>query len=575
MRMYNDFAPIILFVYNRPWHTRQTLEALAANYLADQSQLYIFADGPKPNATEDQIQKIKDTREVIREKNWCKVVHLIESDHNKGLAESIIAGVTEVVNRYGKVIVLEDDIVTSRGFLQYMNDALEMYKDEDIVMHISGYMFPVKAELPETFFYKQTSCWGWATWSSRWNQFENSPSTLFQHLNNSGRIENADIDGTNQFINQLKANIEGSIKTWAVLWHFSVFMNDGLCLHPGKSLVKNIGMDNSGSNCGSTDRFKVELTNSINVQKIEIKEFSNVYRYLKAFYNFESKPDLSDLIKQRIKRILSPIIPEIFKHKYRLLRDPEFKSKFEENKKLNKLKVLPRFTNGEIIISGRLLKYIDSASFCFIYDEIFNKQIYNFKTSTPSPYIIDAGANIGLSVLYFKQLFPNAEIIAFEPDEKAYETLKFNISSQGFEDVKLIKKALWDEETTLRFFAEGADGGRIALESENEDIVQINTVRLKDYLNKKVNFLKIDIEGAELTVLQDCVESLKNVEKIFVEYHSFSDTQQNLQDLLKVLNDAGFRYNIQHVGVFSPNPFIKVFSHIGMDNQLNIFAYRN
>ena len=126
-------APIILFVYNRPWHTEQTLRALMANELAAKSELYIYADGPKPNATDEQLQKIHEVRQLIRQEQWCDKVHIVESEKNKGLADSIIGGVTEIVNKYGKIIVLEDDIVPTTGFLQYMNDALEMYKDDEQV----------------------------------------------------------------------------------------------------------------------------------------------------------------------------------------------------------------------------------------------------------------------------------------------------------------------------------------------------------------------------------------------------------------------------------------------------------
>lgn len=147
-------APVVLFVYNRPMHTEQTLEALHQNELADESILYIYADGPKGNLTKDAIEKIIRTRRVIRKKKWCKEVHIIESTHNKGLADSIISGVTDTVNRYGKAIVLEDDVVTSKGFLRYMNDALVMYEHDAGAMHISGFIPYTRgaAALPETFF---------------------------------------------------------------------------------------------------------------------------------------------------------------------------------------------------------------------------------------------------------------------------------------------------------------------------------------------------------------------------------------------------------------------------------------
>ena len=178
----HNLAPIVLFVYNRPWHTEQTLEALSANKEVQESILYIYADGPKENTTSEELEKIAQVRKVLRNKQWCKEVKIIESVNNKGLADSIIEGVTTVVNNHGKVIVLEDDIVVSTGFLKYMNDALNLYENEEKVMHISGYMFPVKERLPETFFYKQASCWGWATWANRWEELKTSPKEIYNQL---------------------------------------------------------------------------------------------------------------------------------------------------------------------------------------------------------------------------------------------------------------------------------------------------------------------------------------------------------------------------------------------------------
>ena len=157
------YAPIVLFVYNRPWHTEQTLRALMANDLAAASELFIYADGAKPNADADQLQRISDVRALIRREPWCGKVHIIESEINKGLADSIIAGVTEVVNQHGRAIVLEDDIVPTRGFLRYMNDALTLYEKDERVMLVSGYIYPYKhiPKTPTTYFMRVYACWGW------------------------------------------------------------------------------------------------------------------------------------------------------------------------------------------------------------------------------------------------------------------------------------------------------------------------------------------------------------------------------------------------------------------------------
>ena len=151
-------------MYNRPWHTKQTLEALMQNDLAEHSNLYIYCDGPKTNTSEGDSQKIKEVRQVIRKKQWCKEVHIVEQKKNMGLAESVITGVTEIVNKHGKIIVLEDDIVTAKGFLRYMNEALEMYKHEEKVFGVSGHTFVESKQLPTTYFLPIGTSWGWATW---------------------------------------------------------------------------------------------------------------------------------------------------------------------------------------------------------------------------------------------------------------------------------------------------------------------------------------------------------------------------------------------------------------------------
>jgi len=156
-------APVALFVYNRTDHVQRTLKSLMVNELADRSDLYIFSDGPRENASEKQIQKIKEVRNLIREKKWCGKVEIIERKENLGLAVSIISGVTEVVNTYGKIIVLEDDLILSPGFLNYMNDGLSLYESDNRVFHIAGHIFETNHELPDTFFYNETSCWGWGT----------------------------------------------------------------------------------------------------------------------------------------------------------------------------------------------------------------------------------------------------------------------------------------------------------------------------------------------------------------------------------------------------------------------------
>ncbi|MEO7425750.1 MAG: FkbM family methyltransferase [Fibrobacteria bacterium] len=241
---------------------------------------------------------------------------------------------------------------------------------------------------------------------------------------------------------------------------------------------------------------------------------------------------------------------------------------------VSRLKSMPRFQPALVPYQGKKLQIVDSASFLFMFQELLGEEIYRFTSGNRTPYILDCGANIGLSILYFKRLFPEAVIVGFEPDPKIFAALKANVDGFGLRGVELVPKAVWSSETTLSFSHEGADGGHIAGPSERKGIIEIKTVRLRDYLDKPVDLLKMDIEGAECEVLRDCREALKRVERLFVEFHSFAGKGQELQSLLTYLNEAGFRYNIQSTGVLSKHPFVARQVHAGMDMQLNIFAYR-
>ena len=239
------YSPIILFVYNRPIHTQKTLEALSQNTLAQDSELFIFADGPKQNESLEQLEKINETRKIVHSKKWCKKNTIIESKVNKGLATSIISGVTDIIDKYGTAIVLEDDIVTGRFFLEFMNESLSKYKDNKDVMHITGWRDPVKrAKNDSCFFYPTMDCWSWATWKDRWQYFKKD-ALYYKSIFTKKMIYDFNIEGSDPGMwCQIEQNIEGKINTWAIFWYASIFLRNGLCLAPTKSLCKNIGFDN-------------------------------------------------------------------------------------------------------------------------------------------------------------------------------------------------------------------------------------------------------------------------------------------------------------------------------------------
>lgn len=243
-----------------------------------------------------------------------------------------------------------------------------------------------------------------------------------------------------------------------------------------------------------------------------------------------------------------------------------------DNEDFSYLRKIPRYQPVEVTLFSHKFKLLDSASFLFQYNEIFKSQIYKFATGRQKPYILDCGANIGLSIIYFKRLYPKATIIGFEPDKHIFDILTYNIKSFKFTDVKLIKKGLWNKAAAINFFSEGADGGRIAIKHDKTNLIKIKTLRLRMFLKQSVDFLKLDIEGAETRVLEDCQDLLCNVKNLFVEYHSFIDQPQTLDKLLKILLHCSFRYYVSNIGAQSKHPFLEKAAWMGMDNQLNIYA---
>lgn len=239
------------------------------------------------------------------------------------------------------------------------------------------------------------------------------------------------------------------------------------------------------------------------------------------------------------------------------------------------LKQYVRMKPGKMELYGLPFQFHDSMCFLDSYQEIFQEQIYKFNSSNPHPYIIDCGANMGVSVLYLARLFPSAKILAFEPEEGIFSILKANVEQFGLNQVTLIPKAVWDSETTLQFTSDHGMGGSVENVFSTEKAVTIETVRLADYLNQPVDFLKLDIEGAEYTVLKDCAHLLHNVQHLFVECHSFINKKQQLHEVLQLLQDSGYRYHLKQ-SFSQHSPFTdRVLACENMDMAINVFAYRH
>lgn len=248
-------APVAFFAYKRPIHALKTLTSLSRCAGAEDTVLYMFSDGPKNEKDEKEVEEV---RRVLKSRRWCKEVHIKEAAENTGLAGSLIGGITEVSGLHGKVIIVEDDLVLSTQFLNYMNDALTVYGDEEKVMQVSGFMYRLKGQAPETFFLPFPNCWGWATWERAWGFFMKDTGILIERVKQKG-VDAFTAGGRLGSFQMLIDQHEGRLDSWAVRWYASIFLNQGLVLYPRMSLVENIGLDGTGVHCAN-ESVDLELT---------------------------------------------------------------------------------------------------------------------------------------------------------------------------------------------------------------------------------------------------------------------------------------------------------------------------
>jgi FkbM family methyltransferase len=228
----------------------------------------------------------------------------------------------------------------------------------------------------------------------------------------------------------------------------------------------------------------------------------------------------------------------------------------------------------EVQLHGESFRVVDGPSFAWLYREQFHQEIFRFESASPRPFMLDCGANVGLVTAYLKRRFPEARVVAFEPDPDCFAALQYNC--RPFRGVDTVQAAVWTSDCELEFDPVGAVGGHVAALSgsgEIESRIRVKAVRLRDYLVEPVEFLKMDIEGSELEVLGDCEDRLHMVRRLFVEFHSFEGRPQQLGRLVQILEDAGFRLHA-HGSMEEPQPFLRIPVHNRKDFRLNLFAYR-
>lgn len=253
-----ELVPIVLFVYNRPWHTEQTVNTLKKNELAQKSDLFIFADNAGVNGDKESVNSV---RSFVKTIEGFKTVNVIERETNFGLADNVISGITEIINKSGKVIVLEDDIVCSNTFLKYMNELLSFYKANEKIYSVSGYTFPIK--IPgeykyDVYFSSRASSWGWGTWKDRWETVDWDVKDFDSFIMNPEQIKSFNTGGYD-LTKMLKDQMLGKIDSWSIIWSYTHFKYNAYCVYPTKSRLKNIGADKSGIHTDKTKKYDVKV----------------------------------------------------------------------------------------------------------------------------------------------------------------------------------------------------------------------------------------------------------------------------------------------------------------------------
>ncbi|OGI27878.1 MAG: hypothetical protein A2287_09750 [Candidatus Melainabacteria bacterium RIFOXYA12_FULL_32_12] len=531
-----ELAPIVLFVYKRLEHLKKTVNALKNNFLAEESELIIFSDAAKDDFS---IKKVQQVRDYIKSINGFKTVTIIEREQNCGLANNIISGVTEVVNKYGKIIVLEDDLVTSKYFLKYMNDALDLYENEEDVISISGYFFDTKKKIPETFFLRWADCWGWATWKRGWDLFESDGEKLLQELTKRKLLKKFNINNSAGYIEMLKGQIEGTNDSWAVRWYASAFINNKLTLCPGSSLVFNVGCDGSGTHCDSSNILDTSISNNlVNMTKIPVKNNLFALKQVEKFFRrINKRPFLNHLKKVR-KYIFNNIAPPIitkalikpsqygFFGNYNSWKDAKkLCTGYEDNKILEKVKEsVLKVKNGEAIFE-RDSFILDKIQYSFpVLAGLLKAAVENDNKLS----VLDFGGSLG------SHYFQNRQFLA------GLKELKWNVvEQQNF--VKTGREYIQDDE--LKFYYDVDN----CIKEQNPNLILISGViqylenpyiMLENIISKNVQYIFLD-----RTTFCKEIKDLLTVQKIHPSIYEASYPAWFL-DEEKFLSYFTDRYNL-------------------------------
>ena len=406
------FAPVILFVYNRPAHTKKCINALKKNDGWDNTDVYVYCDGSKENSIDER--KVNVTRKIVDEITSCKSLTIIKSEKNKGLYNSIFEGVTTVINIHGCAIIVEDDILTVPTFLTFMNEALQKYETEKKVSCISGYVYPLRIKFENAFFIRGADCWGWATWKDRWNDMNSNAFELLTKIQSDKSLEK-DFTFNNYYpyVKMLKDRSEGKNQSWAILWYADSFLKNKLCLYPPYSLVKNIGNDGSGTHTfipsdyfgeAFSNKEKIVLPDEIAEDRKGRRNFEEFFKSMKQEINLlqRIKSYIPDGIKKSVKELFGDNSKLPWKGNYSSWNEARMKSSG-----YNSALILEKVKDAVLKVKkGEAVYERDSV----LFDEIhYSEKILNTfniiaKQHNSELHVTDFGGSLGSSYFQYRNL---------------------------------------------------------------------------------------------------------------------------------------------------------------------------
>ncbi len=591
--------PVVLLIFKRPHTTARVLAEIAR---VRPPKLLVVADGPRPDRP-GEAEQCAAARAVIERVDWPCEVLTNYAAHNMGCADRVASGIDWAFTQVESAIILEDDCVPHPTFFRYCAELLDYYRDDTRIMAVSGDNF--QQGQPRTaysyYFSRYAHCWGWATWRRAWQHYDHGMRLWPLMRHNRWLYRMLQDETVARYWERIFQRVyAGQIDSWAYRWQLACWLQRGLTTLPEMNLVSNIGFDESSTH---TKKGSAGAALALRSMQFPLRHPPFVVRHHQAdvfterHHFFIRSTSAGQRAYRQVRHIIRKIaraprriLPTIHRNETQHPRPWQARELARALKRrisgqrvsperalyerlVAELRSTPRYTERHVQVYGWHLTLPDTASFLSAFQEIFERQSYAFPTDKSAPCIVDLGANIGLSVLFFKRLYPRARIIAFEADPHIFRYLEQNVHGNGYTDVLLQNKAAWNSTTTLSFRPEGADAGRVVTEA-GEGVIAVAAVDIADLLRAyPVDFLKIDIEGAEEHVLPAAREFLPAIPCVFVEYHSSPDKAQTLHQLLNLLHECGFRVQI-HSARTCARPFMQSTTYAGFDMQLNIFAYR-